>query len=216
MTNEMMPGAVARRWKAIFCCNLLFQVVLDLLSKGKLFEQVLRGLAAILAVKVPPRSERQSTGAKLAETRRLPNDHYSEAHTSRRIVGCVFMAIASLLLGACASIGPDPRDLRIETSVSSDGQWIAVLKNAGTNQSQVKVMRMDERKWTAIKAPARTSSIRFGLSPAQLLLTSWKSSENSAAELSAIDVSRADYSRNILYQGYGLGYPDLPGEFRTS
>lgn len=131
----------------------------------------------------------------------------TNASKSRLLFGCALMLIASLLLGACASIGPDPRDLRIETSVSSDGQWIAVLKNAGTDQSQVKVMRMDVRKWTDIKAPARTSSIRFGLSPAQLLLTSWKSSENSAAELSAIDVSRADYSRNILYQGYGLGYP---------
>lgn len=124
-----------------------------------------------------------------------------------RSVASILVVVTSLLLSACASIGPDPRELRIETSVSSDGQWIAVLQNPSTDTSQVKVMRMDERKWIDIKAPARTSSIRFGLNPSQLLLTSWKSKQDSAAELSIIQVNQGDYPRTTLYEGYGLGYP---------
>jgi hypothetical protein len=125
----------------------------------------------------------------------------------RRLAMVAFITTILAGLSACASVGPDPRDLRIETSVSSDGQWIAVLQNSGTEKSKVKVMQMDQRQWIDIQAPPLTSSIRFGLRPSQLLLTHWKSNADATAELSGVDLSKPSFPRTTLYIGTGLGYP---------
>lgn len=136
-----------------------------------------------------------------------PNSFEIMARWWRRVATTTCITTILAALSACASVGPDPRDLRIETSVSSDGQWIAVLQNAGTDKSKVKVMQMAQRNWMDIQAPPLTSSIRFGLSPSQLLLTHWKSNADSAAELSSVDLSKPSFPRNTLYTGTGLGYP---------
>jgi hypothetical protein len=140
---------------------------------------------------------------------KLKSPNYLEtiALLSRRLAIMAFITTILAGLSACASVGPDPRDLRIETSVSSDGQWIAVLQNAGTEKSKVKVMQMDQRQWIDIQAPPLTSSIRFSLRPSQLLITHWRSNAEAASELSTVDLSKPSFPRITLYTGTGLGYP---------
>lgn len=110
-----------------------------------------------------------------------------------------------LLMAACKPV--ETFDLIVEASVSSDGQWIAVLTGRGSEKSKVKVMNMSERKWIDIHAPARTSSIRFGLKSTDLLLTHYYSNETSEAELGLISLVDGQYKRSTLFKGFGLDFP---------
>lgn len=116
------------------------------------------------------------------------------------------IAVSVLLaLVACSKL--EAGESAIETSVSSDGQWIAVLSKKETKESKVRIMNINVKKWIDINAPALTSSIHFGRNGSDLLLTNFKSDETSEAELVLINVTDNDYKRITIYKGLGLAFP---------
>ncbi len=110
-----------------------------------------------------------------------------------------------LVLVACSKL--EAGEAAIETSISSDGQWIAVLSKKETKESKVRIMNINVKKWIDINAPALTSSIRFGRNGSDLLLTNFKSEETSEAELVLIKLASNDYKRIAVYKGFGLAFP---------
>jgi hypothetical protein len=118
--------------------------------------------------------------------------------------------LAVLLLWGCAGPGPDPRTLRLETSISADGKRIATLANAGHKSSRVQVMYLDRSEtWIDLPTPPWTLNIRFGLQGHRLLITHLDP-ETYSSELSSIDVDevgRGAGLRSTIFKGDVLAYP---------
>lgn len=116
------------------------------------------------------------------------------------------LAMGMLLLWGCKpSYPPNPRPV-LHTTISSDGQMIATLLNAGTDQQRLRVLRLDDGEdWRDIRAPQFTQSIRFGLHGHELLLTHQFNGQQD--RLISLDLDKPDGMERLIYQDDELGFP---------
>lgn len=110
-----------------------------------------------------------------------------------------------LILTSCGNAKTEQHFL--DTSISADGKTIAILSDAGMVSSKVKVINTLNKQWIDINAPARTTSIRFGINPDDIYLTYRLASDSSDSELLNINLSTSEFNRTTVYKGYGLIYP---------
>jgi hypothetical protein len=96
----------------------------------------------------------------------------------------------------------------LHSTISSDGIFIAILENAGTDEQKLLVRELKPKgKWRAIQAPELIQTIHFGLNPNELLVTHVSNKENRTDRLSKIDLSRPDSQLTTLYEASDLAFP---------
>lgn len=130
-----------------------------------------------------------------------------------RILGAAGMALLALLVIGCGK--PDymsnPRPI-LHTTISSDGNMVATLLNAGTDEQRLRVMRLDKSEgWQEIKAPRFTQSIQFGLTGKQLLLTH-QVPEIKKDRLVRMDLENIDAGLVEIYRADELAFPQQVSE----
>jgi len=96
----------------------------------------------------------------------------------------------------------------LHTTISSDGQMVATLLNAGTDKQLLRVRHLDtDSKWREIKAPPFTHSIRFGLTRHELLVTHLVVEPVRIDRLSKVDLDKPENGFQTLYEAENLAFP---------
>lgn len=137
------------------------------------------------------------------------------------------------LLSACQQPDHPPRTRSaIQTTISSDGHWVAVLEGAATKEPRLRIKSVeDELPWQEITIPSLTTSIRFGHQGHGLLLTHYTPGEMGASVLLKFDLdtsgASADKNRDeapsprpmpeakVLHKGPFLRHPLEVSEGQT-
>lgn len=111
------------------------------------------------------------------------------------------------LLSACNSRGGDKPVLH--TTISADGQMVATLLNAGTDQQLLRVRNLNtDNSWRTVQAPPLTQTIRFGLQGHELLLTHGNPLVPAKAYLSKFDLDKPEMGLQKIYESEGgLAFP---------
>jgi hypothetical protein len=72
-------------------------------------------------------------------------------------------------MGACSQANSSPK---LHTTISADGEMVATLSNAGTEQRLLRIRNLKtDTKWRIVQAPPLTTTIRFASRGHDLLLT---------------------------------------------
>ena len=121
-------------------------------------------------------------------------------------------ASISMLLGACDVGKPQypSRDdaLPVEPTISSDGKLLVVLDRTGQETPRLRIKWLDrEEPWLEVAAPKYASSIRFGLTGYNLLLTHARPGPKGASQLSRWDASNPTKPSEILFEGTHIEFP---------
>jgi len=96
----------------------------------------------------------------------------------------------------------------IEPTISSDGKMVVVLDRTGQETPRLRIKWLDrEDPWLEMAAPKYASSIRFGLTGYNLLLTHARPGPQGASQLSRWDASNPTKPSEILFEGTRVAFP---------
>lgn len=125
------------------------------------------------------------------------------------------LCVMALLLTGCNPQMPQPssQPSRIETTISADGEMVAALDwppPHGAPRLRIKRLLPQESPWEELPISPYISSIYFGMTGKQLLLTE-VIDETLRSVLVSWDMDKPDSPPTLLYEGYRL---DFPTEFK--
>ncbi len=122
-----------------------------------------------------------------------------------KALACTGLGVVICLLSAC---GRAERPI-LHTTISSDGQMIATLVHAGTNEQLLRIRNLKtDTTWRTVQGPPLTRSIRFGLQGHELLLTHGKPDLPTKDYLSKIDLGKPEKGLQRIYESEaGLAFP---------
>lgn len=111
-------------------------------------------------------------------------------------------------IGTCKPIYPSKENLSIESTISSDGQIIAVLSNSSEKNKKLNILRLSDSKgWQELPLPRFTTSIRFGLQGHNLLLTHKIPGDGLAKQLTKWNLDDWKNESEALFEGPALDFP---------
>lgn len=109
------------------------------------------------------------------------------------------------LLSACNSRGGDKPVLH--TTISADGQMVATLLNAGTDQQLLRVRNLNiDNIWRTVQAPPLTQGIRFGIEGHRLLVSYYRP-DAKVNVLGWLNVETPGELPEVVHEGVGLAFP---------
>ncbi len=119
----------------------------------------------------------------------------------------------AVLAGQVGMLGAWPFDRKpqgnhvLHTTISADGQMIATLLNAGTNEQLLRVRKLDtDTKWRTVNAPPLTQSIRFASQGHELLLTYYLP-QTKRDVLARLDLDKPGGEVQKVFEAEGLAFP---------
>lgn len=131
----------------------------------------------------------------------------------------ILAAMSTYLSGCEIQDAATQESFALQTTISSDGQVIAVMQNPYTDKLRVRFKRLDQpHEWEDLPVPAYTTGIHFGLTGHQLLLTYRKAAEGTASDLVKWDLDAYQKSKAKpvhIYSSTGMDFPIevVPNEY---
>lgn len=121
------------------------------------------------------------------------------------------LCVMALLLTGCNPQLPQPssQPSRIQTTISADGEMIAALDWPAPHRVprlRIKRLLPQESPWQELPISPYISSIYFGMTGKQLLLTE-VTDETLRSVLVSWDMDNPDSPPTLLYEGYRLDFP---------
>ena len=111
------------------------------------------------------------------------------------------------LVNACTRSSRASGNTVLHTTISADGQIVAALWNAGSEQQVLCVRHLaTDTRWRSVKAPALTQSIRFASQGHDLLLTYAVPAINREV-LARLDMDRPGADPVKVYEAEDLAFP---------
>ena len=134
-----------------------------------------------------------------------------EIHSAPRLGGLRAYIFWIILIGMLSACNPDyslqSRPI-LHTTISADGEIVATLLNAGTDEQLLRVRNLKpDSNWRTVTAPPFTQSIRFGLQGHELLLTHQISLQPKKDVLSKLNLDQSRTELKHIYEAEDLAFP---------
>lgn len=116
-------------------------------------------------------------------------------------------ALLIAFVGLLSACGAEESPL-LHTTISADGQMVATLLHAGTDDQLLRVRNLrTDTSWHTIQAPPLTQTIRFRLEGHELLLTHRKPGPPAVTYLSKLNLDKPGNGVQKIYEAEDLAFP---------
>lgn len=132
----------------------------------------------------------------------LGNSMYRAFETKTfKLIACAVLGIQAIFLSGCVPEHPAHRQPILHTTISADGQMVATLLNAGTDEQLLRIRNLGaDTNWRTVQAPPLTQTIRFGIHGHELLVTHRKPDLPVKNYLSKFDLDKPEKGLQKIYE----------------
>lgn len=118
----------------------------------------------------------------------------------------ISFCLISFLMGCKPSYPPNTKPV-LHTTISADGEMVATLLNAGTEQQLLRIRTLNSNSiWRTVAAPPFTQSIRFA-SEGHALLVTYRIPESNVDVLARLNLEKPDAEIHKIYEAANLAFP---------
>jgi len=124
--------------------------------------------------------------------------------THSKLSACIVLFAQIGLLSGCGAANSSPK---LHTTISADGEMVATLLNAGTNQQILRIRNLKkDEDWRRVEAPPLTRTIRFAGQGHELLLT-YTRPQAGVAVLARLNLDQPNSNLEKIFELSNLAFP---------